>query len=125
MRVSNDQGFTLIEVLVVIVIVGILAGIAIPHYTSARGRAVDMKVASAVRAVATGEEAYFASRQSYAGDVASLTGVVVAGVAITIEGGNSGDLASSFRVRGTHPDAPHAFIWVSDPAPGEPNLIID
>jgi prepilin-type N-terminal cleavage/methylation domain-containing protein len=124
-HVSNDRGFTLIEVLVVTVIVGVLAGIAIPHYTSVRGRAVDMKVASAVRAVATGEEAYFAARQAYAGDVDSLTGVVIGGVAITIEGGNSGDLATSFRVRGTHPDAPHAFVWISDPGPGEPHLIID
>ena len=122
---SHARGFTLIEVLVVIVIIGVLAGIAIPHYTSTRGRAVDMKVASAVRAVATGEEAYFASRQAYASDVASLSGVVTAGVAITIEGGNSGDLGSSFRVRGTHPDAPHAYVWISDPGPGEPNLIID
>jgi prepilin-type N-terminal cleavage/methylation domain-containing protein len=122
MRLSNHRGFTLTEVLVVIAVVGVLAGIATLNYTSARGRAADVRVASAVRAVAAGEEAYFASHQSYTSELGRMSDVVVAGVSITIAGGNSGDLASSFRVIGSLPGAPHAYEWVSDPSPGGVNM---
>jgi len=124
-RRCNQRGFSLIEVLVVIVLVGILAGIAISQYAATRGRAVDMRVASVVRGVATGEEAYFANTQAYAAEPARLYGVVPGDIAITISAGNTGDLATSFRVRGSHPSAPHAYVWISDPLPGESNLTID
>ena len=45
-------------------------------------------------------------------------------VQITISAGNSGDIASSFRIHGLHPQASHEYDWVSDPLPGEPNLVI-
>ena len=121
----KDRGFTLIEVLVAIVVVGVLAAIALPHYGNARAQAFDSQVAAVVRAVATGEEAYFASRQQYAEDVSSLDGVTTGGVTVAITSGNTGSIGSSFRVRGSLSAAPHVFTWISDPAPGEPHLIID
>src|SRR5690348_616110 len=62
----DHRGFTLIEVLVVIVLVGVLAGIAIAQYASFRARGYDSKVAAAVRGVATSEEAYYAENRVYA-----------------------------------------------------------
>ena len=90
-----------------------------------RARGYDSKVMSAVRHVATGEEAYFAGHQMYTDNIARLDGMVVADVSITISPGNSGDLATSFRVHGSHPQAAHEFDWVSDPVPGDPNFITD
>jgi prepilin-type N-terminal cleavage/methylation domain-containing protein len=119
----NQRGFTLIEVLVVIVLIGVLSGIAISQYASFKARGYESKVAAAVRGIATGEEAYYAQNRVYAGELDALPGMVVGDVAIIIDAGNSGTLGSSFRVIGTHPAATRSFTWVSDPGPGEPNLI--
>ncbi len=124
-RMRDHRGFTLIEVLVVIVLVGVLAGLAITQYATFRARGYDATVAAAVRGVATGEEAYYAENRVYAASVDELRGMVVGDVDITISAGNSGDLQSSFRVVGSHRGTPRSFTWVSDPAPGSPNLAAD
>jgi type IV pilus assembly protein PilA len=118
----NHRGFTLIEVLVVIAIVGVLAGLAISQYASFRARGYDTKIAAVVRGLATGEEAYYAENRAYAAEVDDIGGMTVGDVAITIEPGNTGDLTSSFRITGTHPGTPRTFSWVSDPGPGTPNF---
>jgi type IV pilus assembly protein PilA len=125
MLARDHRGFTLIELLVVTSIIGILASIAIPQYASYRARGFDSKVASVVRHVATGEEAYYATNQVYTGDVDELDGMVIADVEISIGAGNSGDLVSSFKITGSHPQATHEFTWVSDPALGDPNFTTD
>jgi prepilin-type N-terminal cleavage/methylation domain-containing protein len=125
MHGRRARGFTLLELLVVTSIIGILASIAIPQYASLRARGFDSKVASAVRHVATGEEAYFAGNRVYTADVGDLEGMNLEDVEITITAGNSGDIATSFRVHGQHDKASHEFEWVSDPLPGEPNFIED
>jgi len=124
MTTHGNRGFTLLELLVVTSIIGILTSIAIPQYASVRARGFDSKVEAAVRHVATGEEAYFASNLTYTANVSNLDGMVLDDISITITAGNSGDLNTSFRIRGSHSSAAHDYDWVSDPAPGEPNFII-
>jgi type IV pilus assembly protein PilA len=124
MSTRNNRGFTLLELLVVTSIIGILASIAIPQYASLRARGFDSTVQAAVRHVATGEEAYFATHRVYTATVSDLDGMVLADVNITITAGNSGDLGTSFRVHGSHLRAAHDYDWVSDPAPGDPNFIV-
>ena len=119
----NHRGFTLLEVLVAVVLIGVLSGIAITQYAEYRQRGFDSQVASVVRGVATGEEAYYAEHLIYAGDVDTLDGMVLGGVHITISAGNSGNIGTSFRLVGTHPEAKRTYTWISDPLPGAPNLI--
>jgi len=123
MTLTTERGFTFIEVLVVTVVIGVLAGIAIPHYTDMKARGLDSQVVAVVRHVATGEEAYFATQLRYTDAIDELDGIVTGGIAITVASGNSGDLASSFRVHGTVGGAMHAYEWVSDPPPGESHLV--
>ena len=54
----NKQGFTLIELMVVIVIIGVLASLAIPRFTEASAKA---KAAEAPRVLASYESAYLAA----------------------------------------------------------------
>jgi prepilin-type N-terminal cleavage/methylation domain-containing protein len=61
------QGFTLIELMVVIVIIGVLASLAIPKFTEASAKA---KMAEAPRVMASYESAYSAA-QAELGSVAS------------------------------------------------------
>ena len=125
MATRNETGFTLLELLVVVSIVGILASIAIPQYASYRARGFDSIVESQVRHVATGQEAYFAGNNTYSNDINNLDGMVIDGkVVITISAGNSGDMTNSFKIHGSHAQAAHEYDWVSDPLPGEPNVVV-
>jgi len=123
MMTRDQNGFSLIELLLVIVMIGVLAGTAIAQYSSYRSRSVDSKVVSVVRHVATGQEAYYSGHFTYTPDANALTGVAIDGVTIAIAAGNSGDLATSFRVEGSHPAAGRSYVWVSDPEPGMPHLL--
>ena len=66
---------------------------------------------------------YLSGRQGVKlGNLKAVDGMVLDDVSVTVTAGNSGDLGSSFRVQGTHPSAAHDVEWISDPAPGDPNL---
>ena len=52
-RESRDRGFTLIEVLVVVIIAGVLAAIAIPIYLNQRQKAVQSSLKADLRQVRT------------------------------------------------------------------------
>lgn len=54
---KNNKGFTLVELVIVIAIIGILAGIAIPYYTDAQATARGARI---VADMATIQEAYTA-----------------------------------------------------------------
>jgi type IV pilus assembly protein PilA len=67
-RMESEKGFTLVELLVVILIIGILAAIAIPSFLNQRGKASDASAKTAVRTAQTAMETYATDNNgNYAG----------------------------------------------------------
>src|SRR5688500_5342847 len=76
-RSSSEKGFTLVELLVVMLILGLLAAIAIPSFFNQRDKARDADAKSAVRTAQTAMETYATDNGgSYAGaDPADLVAI--------------------------------------------------
>ena len=66
------RGFTLIELMIVVIIVAILAAAAVPIYNSFTSRAYGTEVQTALSTLRTAQRAYKAAKGSYAGDKSTL-----------------------------------------------------
>lgn len=62
---EHERGFTLIELMIVVAIIAILAGILIPNFVNARSQAQTAACESNLRAIATALELYYADNQVY------------------------------------------------------------
>jgi type IV pilus assembly protein PilA len=71
----DDEGFTLIELMVVVLIIAILIAIAIPTFLGARQRAQDRAAQSNIRNAFTAEKTFYTDSQAYTSTVASLTAI--------------------------------------------------
>jgi len=85
---GDIRGFTLVEILVVVAIIGLLATIAIPQFISYRARGFDTQMKGDLKNAALAMESYFAEKQSYPTSLAALVNVGFTqtnGVALTID----------------------------------------
>jgi len=64
-KMNGKKGFTLIELMIVIAIIGIVSSIAIPQYSAYRKRAYDKAALAQIRDMAAAEEAYFSDNGAY------------------------------------------------------------
>jgi prepilin-type N-terminal cleavage/methylation domain-containing protein len=70
--IKKAKGFTLVELMVVIVIVGILAAVAIPKFMDASHKAKASEFPTMLTSIYTGEQAYNAENGSFAADLSTL-----------------------------------------------------
>ena len=117
MRYDNNthRGFTLLELLVVLAIVGVITATAVPHYAVYKRKAFDLRALSDLHNVALAEEAYFIEKEEYLAcsdaacaelpGISTLSQGVVVSVALTEEG---------FRASASHPQGSgKTFVWDS------------
>ncbi len=72
---GQEEGFTLIELMVVVLIIAILIAIAIPTFLGARQRAQDRQVQSNLRNAFAAEKVVYTDNQVFTTSVATLSGI--------------------------------------------------
>jgi len=69
------MGFTLIELMIVIAIIGILAAIAVPQFSKYREKSMDSHAKAALRNLAVAQEHYYYYHSIYTADRGALSAV--------------------------------------------------
>ena len=103
----SHRGFTLLELLIVMAIIGILTAIAVPQYGAYRRRAFDTRARSDLYSAALAEEAYFLDNERYLScqhqGCTALPGVprISAGVTLGMTASTTGFTGSATHPLGT------------------------
>lgn len=93
---QRKRGFTLIEVLLVMVIIAILVSVLVPRWASSRERAFQAAMKSDLRNLATAEESYYYENAAYTTSLSGLSGFRVSqGVSITVNQATIGGWSAS------------------------------
>ena len=70
--ISTEKGFTLVELMIVVAIIGILAAVAIPQYQNYTRKAKASEAKTILDAIVTSEAAYFAEQDAVTATLANL-----------------------------------------------------
>jgi len=83
---KTEKGFTLIELMIVVAIIGILAAIAIPQFANYRMKAFNAAAVSDLHTARMAEESLYTDYQEYGGSVAGTGAGAATGVLLTTNG---------------------------------------
>jgi type IV pilus assembly protein PilA len=114
-RKQAQQGFTLIELMIVVAIIGILAAVAIPAFMTYMKKGKSSETSENMNAIFVGAKTYFETPHSPPGAVTVLTGLIPDTAAITpaadccSTGGKCPPEATQWQVGG----APDGDTWAA------------
>jgi type IV pilus assembly protein PilE len=103
---ARENGFTLVELMIIVAITAILAAVAIPAYSNYINRAKQSEAVEALMRAKMEQEAFWADNNRYAGTIGCLTSfgnncsqatyVTASSYSVTVATGSAG--VSSFRI---------------------------
>ena len=111
---NSKKGFTLVEIMIVVVIIGLLAAMAIPAFTKVRNTSQTKAITNNLRQLASAADQYFLENGLSSVGSSDLIGTdklvksvdliagetndatITQGVAITASGGTPGDVSVAF-----------------------------
>jgi len=109
-KLHDHKGFTLIELMIVVAIIGILAAIAIPNFLKYQAKSKQSEAKTNLKGIFTSETAYFGEANMYSQDF------------LTIGFGLAGDTAKAYDFTvgtvwtGFHGTAgPASVTWTTNP----------
>ena len=97
---SDSRGFTIIELLIVVMIIGILAAIAIPKFANTKEKAYLTSMKSDLRNLVTAEESYLAEFYTYTSNLGAAYSTS-AGVTVALQGVSASGWAATATHTGT------------------------
>ena len=71
-RSKISKGFTLIELMIVVAIIGVLAAIAIPNFIKFQARSKQSEAKANLKAIFTAQKAYFAENDKYSAEMGKI-----------------------------------------------------
>ena len=84
MKTDQRNGFTLVELIIVVVVIGILATIAIPKFSAMRTKSYIATVTSDLKNLASQQEIYLSARYTYTSVLTNLEYTMSPAVTITV-----------------------------------------
>jgi type IV pilus assembly protein PilA len=118
-RIRNRKGFTLVELMIVVAIIGILAAIAIPNFLQFRLKAKTSEAKSNLGAIRSTEVAYFAEWDVYVGN--QPTTPVDRATVADPDKKKPWVFSTRFSVLGFAPEGDVFFSYVIDPGTAIPD----
>lgn len=118
-RREDEQGFTLIELMVVVLIIAILIAIAIPTFLGAKSRAQDKSAQSSLRNTLTNAKGIYTDSETYAS--ADATALAAAEPSLSFQAGAS----TGAKVVSVNSPAANLFVAAARSSSGKCFAIAD
>jgi prepilin-type N-terminal cleavage/methylation domain-containing protein len=113
---KNEQGFSLVELLIVVAIIAIIAAIAVPSLLTSREAANEASAIQGCRTIGSAEIAYSATNNQNYTDIATLSNNNFLDSRFAANGYNGYTYAAG-NVGTFVPALPTTFAWLASPNP--------
>jgi len=115
LTVARSRGFTLIEMMMVVVIIGILVTVMIPRFANTKEKALVATMKSDLKNLASAEESYYYDNSVYTSSLAGMPSFQPSvGVAITIDEAGQAGWSATAADNGT---VRQCYLYVGSAAP--------